>query len=98
MSKISITPDTMRTRAVEYGQHNENLVSLITQLDQLLVTLESEWEGEATRSFSTQWHDIKPSFNNCSQLLMDISTQLNTTASAMESLDSSISKQMGVNN
>lgn len=96
MSQIRISPDTMRGRASEYAGHKETLDGLTATLNTLLATLQEEWEGQATTSFAAQWESIKPSFENCSQLLEDISTQLNSTAEAMESLDAQISGQMGV--
>lgn len=96
MSQIRISPDAMRGRAGEYATHQASLDELRTTLDSLLATLQEEWEGQATASFVQQWTDIKPSFENCSQLLADINAQLNSTAGAMESLDSQISGQMGI--
>lgn len=96
MSQIRISPDAMRGRASEYANHQATLDELRTTLDTLLVTLQEEWEGQATESFASQWEGIKPSFENCSVLLTDINTQLMNTAEAMESLDAQISGQMGV--
>lgn len=96
MSQIRISPETMRGRAVEYSNHQETLDGLRSTLDTLLATLQEEWEGQATTSFAQQWGDIRPSFENCSTLLDNIHTQLNSTADAMESLDAQISGQMGV--
>lgn len=96
MSQIRISPDAMRGRASEYAGHKGTLDELTMTLNALLATLQEEWEGQATVSFASQWEGIKPSFDNCSQLLADISTQLSNTAEAMESLDAQISGQMGI--
>lgn len=96
MSQITISPETMRTRATEYSQHQAELDELTGKLDTLLATLEGEWQGAATESFRSQWEGIKPSFTNCSTLLAEINQQLNQTATAMEDLDSNIASQMGV--
>ncbi len=96
MSQIRITPDTMRERSGNYITKQGDLDTLRTELETLVTTLESEWEGSATVSFREQWEAIKPSFENCSTLLGDISTQLSSTADAMEALDADISSQMGV--
>lgn len=96
MSQIRISPDQMRGRAGEYLAYQGTLDELRSNLDNLLATLQEEWEGQATNSFAQQWTDIRPSFENCSQLLGDINTQLNNTAEAMETLDSQISGQMGI--
>lgn len=96
MSQIRISPETMVSRAGEYSNHQATLTELTNTLDNLLVTLQEEWEGQATESFATQWGDIKPSFLNCTQLLGDISSQLNSTAQAMTELDAQISGQMGI--
>ncbi len=96
MSQIRITPDTMRERSSNYLTKQGDLDSLRTELENLVTTLETEWEGAATVSFREQWEAIKPSFENCSTLLGDISSQLNSTADAMETLDADISSQMGI--
>ncbi|WOO86745.1 WXG100 family type VII secretion target [Mollicutes bacterium LVI A0039] len=94
--QIRITPDEMRSRAVDYTSRREELTTLISNLDTLLATLREEWEGSASEQFDSQWQEIKPGFNNCEQLLDTITAQLNQTAQAMESLDAEIASQMGV--
>lgn len=94
--QIRITPDEMRQRAIDYTSRREELTTLIGNLDTLLSNLREEWDGSASEQFDTQWLEIKPGFNNCEQLLDSITTQLNQTAQAMESLDADIASQMGV--
>ncbi len=94
--QIRITPDEMRSRAMDYTSRREELTTLIGNLDTLLASLREEWEGTSSEQFEEQWNGIKPGFNNCEELLDSITTQLNQTAQAMESLDADIASQMGV--
>lgn len=94
MSQIRISPEMMRSRSNQYVSYNQELMQLMSQLDNLLMQLNEEWEGAAAAGFENQWQQIRPSFTNCSNMLESISIQLNQTASAMEELDINISNQM----
>lgn len=94
MSQIRISPDMMRNRSNQYVSYNQELIQLMSGLDNLLHQLNEEWEGAAAVGFESQWQTLRPSFTNCSNMLESISIQLNQTASAMEELDINISNQM----
>ena len=91
MSSIKIDPDTMDQRAGEYRTESSNVGNVISTMDRLLSQLESEWEGEASRSYSERYQtELKPSFQKAQQLIDEIAAALNRTATQMRDQDSSI--------
>jgi WXG100 family type VII secretion target len=91
--QIRITPDQMRSRAAEYRnvQGNE-LQALISRMDNLLASLQAEWEGDAANAYAERWNSVvKPDIQNkMSTLLQEIATSLDKTASILEQTDAQI--------
>lgn len=92
-NQIRMTPETMRTRATEYGRQADTLKEVITAMDNLLNQLQSEWEGAASESYAQKYEELKPGFQKAEQLIRDIQTALNKTAEIVESTDADIASQ-----
>ena len=92
-NQIRMTPDTMRTRAGDYGKEAEVLNGVIKKMDTLLQQLQSEWEGSASESYAQKYAELKPGFLKAEQLIRDIQTALNKTAEIVEKTDSDIASQ-----
>lgn len=91
MSNIRIDPDTMDVRANEYRNEAEQIGQVINKMDGLLAQLQSEWEGEASRSYSDRYQgDLRPSFIKAQDLVNEIAVALNKTAQTMREQDASI--------
>ncbi|MDR1013759.1 MAG: WXG100 family type VII secretion target [Coriobacteriales bacterium] len=96
-NQIRITPDQMRTRAKEYRDIKTNeLNTLIQKMDQMLSTLESEWEGEASRSYADRWRgSVRPDTKSMiEQLIDDLAASLDKTAQILEETDRAISSSI----
>ena len=91
--QIRITPEQMRTRASEFRTEGENFQDVINKMQNLINTLQEEWEGQASQGFAAQFESLKPSFNNVRQLIDDIGSQLDSTATAVEQLDQEIASK-----
>jgi WXG100 family type VII secretion target len=92
--QIRITPEQMRTRASEYLQVKDaELRALITRMNNLLATLQTEWEGEAAQAYADRWNNVvRPDVENkMNTLLDDIAKSLNDTAQILEETDRQIS-------
>ena len=61
MANIRIDPDTMDQRASQYRTEAQNVANVISNMDRLLANLQSEWEGEASKSYANRYQtDFKP--------------------------------------
>ena len=94
--QIRLTPDQMRGRAGEVRNQGEAFGDVIGRLQNLINTLQTEWEGEASRRFATQFDALRPSFEQTKQLIYDIGSQLDATAHAVEQLDKDIASKFKV--
>lgn len=88
--QIKISPDTMRQRASQYRTEANNVQSVITSMDNLLTALQGEWEGDASQSYAQRYSELKPSFQRAEELINEIATALDKTATALEETDASI--------
>ena len=91
--QIRITPDEMRMRSREVFNQKETFVGVIGSMTGIINQLQTEWEGEASRSFYDQFGRLQPAFNQMTELLETLSKQLQQTGDALERLDQDISKQ-----
>jgi WXG100 family type VII secretion target len=87
---IRISPDIMRSRAGQYRGESQSIGSVISHMDSLLVNLQSEWEGEASKSYAERYNELKPTFVKAQQLVDEIATSLDKVAQQMEETDASI--------
>ena len=91
MANIRIDPDTMDVRANEYRAEAEQVGEVIRKMDGLLNQLQSEWEGDASRSYYDRYQgDLRPSFVKAQELINEIAASLNKTAQLMREQDQSI--------
>ena len=91
MSNIRIDPDTMNVRAGEYRQAAGDVGNVISRMDKLLGQLQDEWEGEASRSYAERYNsDLRPSFVQAQQLIEEIASALDNTATLMRDQDAQI--------
>lgn len=92
-NQIRMTPDMMRTRASEYSTQSDLVGEIITKMDGLLESLQSEWEGEASRSYADKYDELRPGFVKAQELIMEISKALTSTADVVEQTDADIAAQ-----
>lgn len=88
--QIRISPDVMRSRASQYRNEAANVNSVIASMDNLLATLQSEWEGEASQSYAQRYVELKPGFQKAEELIQEIAQALDQTATTLEETDASI--------
>ncbi len=92
-NQIRMTPENMRTRAQQYTQEANKLQEVISKMDSLLSTLQSEWEGEASKAYATRFGELRPGFVKAKDLIDEISSALTKTANIVEQTDSQIASQ-----
>jgi len=95
--QIRMTPEDMRSRAGDVDGQRNAFGDVISRMDSILNQLEAEWDGAASQKFRQQFEDLRrTSFQNMTQLLEDLGTQLRQTAQAVEDLDREIANRIGV--
>lgn len=92
-NQIRITPDQMRSRANEYRGEADKVNEVISRMDSLLQALQGEWEGSASESYASRYQELKPGFVKAEELIREIASALDATASIVEETDASIANQ-----
>lgn len=92
-NQIRMTPEKMRSRASEYTAQANNLQTIITKMDSLLKSLQSEWEGSASEAYAQRFSELRPGFVKAKDLIDEISTALKSTANIVEETDRNIASQ-----
>lgn len=93
-NEIKLTPEQMRQRAKEYAREKDNFDKSIQKMNTLINNLQSEWTGAASQAYAKRYESLKPAFNNASELMQELSTNLNTSAKIMEEADRNIANQL----
>ncbi len=92
--QIRVTPAELIETSGEYGRESNEVMLQIGRMDNLMSRLQGMWEGQASEAFRAQYEELKPSFQKMSELLLDVQTQLQNTASALEDADRQIAGQI----
>ena len=95
--QIRVSPETLQTRANEYGKASNDVTTILSNLSNLQEQLRSEWEGAAFQGFDAQFNELKPKVTQFAELLQQINTQLTKTAEAMQQHDEALSRNFGFN-
>lgn len=91
-----VSPETLQSRAREYGKAANDIRVILSNLQRLQDTLRSEWEGAAFQGFDQQFSELKPKVENFADLMQQINTQLDKTAQAMQQNDQDLSRNFGL--
>ncbi len=91
---IRVTPAELESMSGRYNEESGQVGEQIVRLNSMIKQLEDAWEGEASRAFSQQYEELKPSFQQMQKLLEDIAGQLSSTAKALEDADKQIASQI----
>jgi len=95
-NQIRMSPGQMRDRSNQYKNEAEEINTVIGKLTSLINQLQTEWEGSASVSFANQYEQLKPSFINMKDLVLQIADQLQKTATIYEHNDNELARQYGV--
>ena len=95
VGQIRVSPETLQTRANEYGKASNDVTTILSNLSNLQEQLRSEWA--AFQGFDAQFNELKPKVTQFAELLQQINTQLTKTAEAMQQHDEALSRNFGLN-
>jgi len=92
MSKILITPETLRGKAGELrglkGEHE----GVMTRITNLVNGLGEHWSGGAQDAFLQNYQGMQPTFRKFVEILDGYANLMDTAANEMEASDNTISK------
>ncbi len=91
--QIRITPEQMRGRANEYRTEADKVNGVIGKMDSLLQQLQEEWEGNASEAYNARFQELRPGFVKAEELIREIASALDSTASIIEETDNDIASQ-----
>ncbi|MFJ5964700.1 MULTISPECIES: WXG100 family type VII secretion target [unclassified Bacillus (in: firmicutes)] len=91
---IRVTPEELRATAKQYGVESQEVLNQVDRLNRMISDLKGMWEGASSDAFADQYEQLKPSFIKMSDLLTDVSNQLEQTANTLESTDQDIASQI----
>ncbi|MFS0655553.1 WXG100 family type VII secretion target [Bacillus sp. 179-C3.3 HS] len=91
---IRVTPEELRATAKQYGVESQEVLNQVDRLNRMITDLKGMWEGASSEAFADQYEQLKPSFIKMSDLLTDVSNQLEQTANTLESTDQDIASQI----
>ena len=91
--QIRITPDQMRERANQYRGEADKVGEVISTMGTLLTALQDEWEGASSQAYAARYEELKPGFQKAEELIREIASALDSTASIVETTDSEIAAQ-----
>lgn len=69
--QIRVSPETLQTRANEYGKASNDVNTILSNLSNLQEQLRSEWEGAAFQGFDAQFNELKPKVTQFAKLTAD---------------------------
>ncbi len=93
--QIKMSPAELTLKARQYGDSSTQIMDILGKLESLQGELSQQWEGQAFRSFDTQFEELRPKVQNFAQLMMEIQEQLTKTADAMQEQDQALSQNFG---
>ncbi len=92
---IRISPDIMRQRAGQYRNEAATVGQTISNMDNLLNLLQSEWEGQSSQAYAQRYYsELKPNFQKAKELIEEIAVALDKTAASMEDIDNDIANKL----
>jgi len=91
---IRVTPAELEQVASQYLQESSMANEQVIRLDNMIDQLVSMWEGQASQAFANQYAELRPSYVRMSQLLEEVSRQLQSASNALQEADSNVANQI----
>jgi WXG100 family type VII secretion target len=95
-SNIKMSPEEMESAAGNFEKSRADFDTVVNQMKQMVNNLCSQWAGQSSQAFETQFTDLQPSFQKTDELITDIATQLRNVSSTMTQMDQDIASKIGV--
>lgn len=92
MSRLSVSHESMSEYAGKYITESENVANVISNMDALLASLESEWEGAGSQAYVARYYELKPSFENVQEVIREIGEALQKTSDLYAETDNAVAQ------
>ena len=92
--RIKATPEQMRGTAAKFGKEATNLGQSMSRMKQLVNSLDSMWEGDATKAYKERYAKLEKSFQNAMELMEELDKNLKASAKIIEETDKKIASQL----
>ena len=92
---IRMTPEEVRASANQYRRQAEAVDGVIGDMDSMLTHLQSQWEGNSSRSFASRYAELNPGFIKAVELINEIASALDVAANTIEKADNRAAGQFG---
>ncbi len=87
MSRIKLDVEQMVVVASKYEEQSVIIGELVTKLDQMLVELQTYWEGASAIKFEQNYLSLKPSIVKMQEVILDTSKAIKHSAQQISEVD-----------
>lgn len=94
MATIRITPETLDSQAQKLDGLRTDHENLYRQIQDLVIGLASEWEGEANKTFTESFQSNDAAFKKFSQDIESFSKRMKTAAETMRQAEADVKNKM----
>lgn len=90
MSRIKLDTEQMYAVAAKYETQADNIDMMIRNLDNMLIELQTYWEGTSARKFEQNYLEIKPAIIRLQNVILETSKVIKHSASSFVQVDNTI--------
>lgn len=84
---IKVTPEKLKSTAVEFGNQGSTISNLTSQMMTLITGLSSSWEGEASTMYMTKFKGLENDIQTINQMIQEHVNDLEEMASLYQSAE-----------
>ena len=94
---ISVTPEQLKQQAKVYTQAQNSINQAIRSVNSMNRQIESEWQGQAFKSYLEQYSQLEGNVKKMEELLLSINSQLDKYADTVAQRDQQDAGSFGLN-
>jgi len=94
---ISVTPEMLKQQATVYTKAQQQIEGAIRSVNSMNRQIESEWQGQAFRSYLEQYSQLEGNVKKMEELLISINSQLDKYADTVAQRDQQDAGSFGLN-
>jgi len=94
---ISVTPEQLKQQATVYTKAQNSISEAIRSVNSMNRQIESEWQGQAFKSYLEQYSQLEGNVKKMEELLLSINKQLDKYADTVAQRDQQDAGSFGLN-
>ena len=95
MAEIYVTPELLKGKAKELRGYKSEHDDAINRIKNLVNGLTGEFKGVAANAYIEKFNSMEPTFNNFSEMLAELASNLDFTADELERKDNEVASKIG---